>query len=158
MGPYLCDRTNLAGSFDSWLHQGVVTGVTYYYSAFTYDTIMPPDYSLSVDRARARATLGNIVDVLDIRPNKLDLSKDSYIDIMVKLPEPGDINIEMFNIAGERIKKISAGTHQQFTYRWYGSVADSQENVSPKMAPGVYFVVFQNNKVSKAAKVFYIVK
>ncbi|MDO8586134.1 MAG: hypothetical protein Q7T82_03760 [Armatimonadota bacterium] len=42
-GLLLCDRTGSPGSADNYNHTGLVNGVTYYYSAFTYDSI--PNYS-----------------------------------------------------------------------------------------------------------------
>ncbi|MBU1077434.1 MAG: Ig-like domain-containing protein, partial [Spirochaetes bacterium] len=155
-GILLCDRPAAPGTVDSFLHEDPQLDLIYYYTAFTYDNILPPNYSVPDDNARAQATLGKSVDIMDIRPNKMSLTKDGFVEIIISLSEAVDINIEIFNIAGEKVKTINGPHSNEFQYKWYGAIKDKEGNVRPKVAPGAYFAVFKYK--GGKIKIFYIIK
>ncbi|MDD5067414.1 MAG: Ig-like domain-containing protein, partial [bacterium] len=152
-GTLLCDRTASPGSSDSFLHQDVLMGMTYYYTAFTYDAI--PNFSVPDDNARTKAMLGTEVDYFDIRPNRFDPGKNGYIEFCVSLPETTDVNITIFNMAGELIDAIKLGAQKECSYRWYGELGKTSEK---KLVPGAYVALLKTGKGLKKMKVFYAVK
>lgn len=50
-GDLVCDRQAVPNSPDSFIHTGLVPGVTYYYRAFAYDSEANPNYSSGVQAA-----------------------------------------------------------------------------------------------------------
>ncbi|MBN1899315.1 MAG: right-handed parallel beta-helix repeat-containing protein [Spirochaetes bacterium] len=94
------------------------------------------------------------VDVFDIRPNLMSLSKNEFIEFFVNLPEATGIDLEIFNIAGERVFNLPAINQKQYKYKWYGM----SENNIKQAAPGAYFAVMKTDNGLKKVRVFYIIK
>ncbi|MBN2092165.1 DUF11 domain-containing protein [candidate division KSB1 bacterium] len=120
--------------------------------------ILPPDYSVEKD------TTNNQICVLDTIkvPLRFFLSKNVYeptktgdqLDLIFQVPEQTDVKINIYNVAGELIKKQvdeSFTTEGIYTRRWDGKNADGN-----LVASGVYVCALESSAGHVTRKVIIV--
>jgi len=148
-GYLACDVAANPGSNGSFVHQGVTNGVTYYYSAFSYDAV--PNYSTSA-HGLATPTVFNIAlakrDFLDGRPvdlySKVVAAGFAATDGCVYVQEPdrtsgirvetadSSLNVgDVVNVSGTIRSRLLSG-HPSERYLSGATVT----RLSPGIAPG----------------------
>ena len=73
--------------------------------------------------------------------------------ITVKLPEPGQCKLSIYNIKGQRIRthNISAKTAGDHIFLW-----DGKDDKGKQLSGGIYFVVLEKGKYKASRKILYL--
>jgi hypothetical protein len=88
-----------------------------------------------------------------IGPNPFPTPGNSSLRIQYTLEKPGQVNITIFNILGEKIKTVFAGYEQgPIDVQWWDGTNNNQKQV----ASGQYFVRFTYNKLSEVRKILLL--
>jgi len=73
--------------------------------------------------------------------------------ITVKLPEPGQCKLTIYNIKGQRIRThdISAKTAGDLSFVW-----DAKDDKGKQLSGGIYFVVLEKGNYKASSKILYL--
>ena len=73
--------------------------------------------------------------------------------ITVKLPEPGQCKLTIYNIRGQRIRthNISAKTAGDLSFVW-----DAKDDKGKQLSGGIYFVVLEKGNYKASSKILYL--
>lgn len=87
-------------------------------------------------------------------PNRIIASVDGSSTIQFDLPEAGQVSLELYNIAGQRVRSLIA--HQTYGKGTHYYKADFSGGYLSEVSSGIYFYRLRYNNESKSEKIIII--